>query len=138
MSDDNIARLMELSDSMLDIDPDIFRQIIDSLPSAVLIVDASGKILLVNKQLELLFGYHRSQLLGQNFDVLIPEENRDAHKSHFSFYMKEPTVRPMNPTNHFSGRRADGTGVQLQISLGPLISAHGIWVMASIRKRTDA
>lgn len=133
-----LQRLKELADAVIEVEPDDFKQIIDALPSALMIVDETGKILLVNHQLELLFGYTRTFLLGKNFDLLIPEAYREKHKQHFAGYMRFPSVRPMNPTNHFSGRRRDGTEVPLQISLGPIVSTRGIWAMAVIRPRSDA
>ena len=133
-----IQRMKEIADAVIDIEPDDFKQIIDNLPSALMIVDEKGKILLVNHQLELLFGYTRTVLLGKKFDMLIPDTYRDKHGKHFAGYMQFPSVRPMNPTNHFSGRRRDGTEVPLQISLGPIVSTRGIWAMAVIRPRTDA
>jgi len=134
---DGLQRLREISGKLVDMDPDLFQQIIDALPDALLIADAQSKILLVNKQLELMFGWPRTMLMGQRLDMLMPEEVRTIHKAHFDDYFMNPSARPMNMGKHLTGLRRDGRLVTVQISLGPIISPQGTWGLALIRRAID-
>src|SRR5262245_1553707 len=59
-----------------------FQQIVESLPDAVVVIDAAGRILLVNAQAEATFGYGRDEMLGQPIELLVPERFRAAHVGH--------------------------------------------------------
>jgi PAS domain S-box-containing protein len=137
MSADTIRALKSISDRLVDIDPSLFQQIIDNLPDGLLIADAQGHIILVNRQLELMFGYSRSQLLDKPVETLIPEDKREAHKKYFADYFRAPAARPMNKAMPLTGLRHDGSLVTVQIELGPLISSQGVWGLALIRRVGD-
>jgi PAS domain S-box-containing protein len=137
MTTDPLRALKSISDRLVDIDPSLFQQIIDNLPDGLLIVDAQGHIILVNRQLELMFGYSRTQLLDKPVETLIPEEKRDAHRQYFAAYFKAPTARPMNRAQPLTGVRHDGSFVTVQIELGPLVSSQGVWGLALIRRVSD-
>lgn len=133
MTEKTLDRLRQLADVLPDFDYGTFEQIINLLPDGLLIVDADGKILLVNRQVELTFGYHRSELLGHHFHLFLPQDLRDVHDAHFANYKLNPTTRWMNQARHLKGLRKDGITVTLQISIGPLPTPRGMWFMALIR-----
>ena len=59
-----------------------------------MIVDASGRIVLVNQQTEEMFGYERDELMGRRIEVLLPERVRVRHVGHRDGYIADPrTVR---------------------------------------------
>ena len=74
---------------------DQFGELIEALPDAMVFVNTGGEIVLVNSQAELLFGYSRTELLGQHIDTLVPERFRARHAGHVSRYAEAPGVRPM-------------------------------------------
>src|SRR5439155_20038848 len=51
---------------------DQFRLAIESAPTGMLMVDRSGTIVLVNAQVERLFGYERAELIGRPVETLVP------------------------------------------------------------------
>lgn len=116
------------------IDPEMFAQIIDALPDGLLIIDDSGVILLANQQTELLFGYPRSMLIGQPIHMLLPEELRTRHEQHIRMFFALPAVRPMNMAQTLQGQRRNGSRLSVQISLGPLVSKHGVLALALVRR----
>ena len=67
-----------------------FRNVLESAPDAMVIIDHFGKITVVNGQAERMFGYSRKELLGQEVEMLLPEDVRERHISHRAAYSATP------------------------------------------------
>jgi two-component system, LuxR family, sensor kinase FixL len=113
-----------------------FEALVEAAPDAMVIADQSGKITLVNAQAEKLFGYQRSELLGADLEMLIPETLRAKHIAHRSGYAREPRVREMGANLDLVARRKNGTEFSVEISLSPIRTEDGLWVASSIRDVT--
>lgn len=110
-------------------------QLIEAVPDALVVIDAAGRIVVVNKQTEDMFGYRRAEILGQPIEVLVPERFRTDHVAKRDGYLAKanPDARPMGAGLELVGRRKDGREIPVEISLNPLTSETGLLVVASVR-----
>ncbi len=113
-----------------------FRNLLESAPDAMIIVDSRGVIEIVNRQCQEMFGYPREDLVGQPIEFLLPERFRRAHKSHIKGYCENPHLRPMGRGMELAGRRYDGSEFPVEISLSPVQGPDGLRVSSVIRDVT--
>jgi PAS domain S-box-containing protein len=110
-----------------------FRDLLESAPDAIVIVNEHGRIVLTNAQTEKLFGYPRHELLEQPIEILIPHRFHVEHAGHRKRYAQSPRRRAMGADLELFGRRKDGTEFPVEVSLSPLESGEGKLISSAIR-----
>jgi PAS domain S-box-containing protein len=102
-----------------------FRLAVEAAPAAIVMLDNEGRIVLVNAQTEVLFGYNRDELLGQPIEILVPgscpKSRPDQHQA-----------RRLRIKRDLFGLRKDGKQFQVEIELTPIETERGKWVLCSI------
>jgi len=114
-----------------------FRLAVDASPSGMVIVDQQGRIVLVNKRVEELFGYGRKELLGQLIEILVPESAREKHAGFRKEVSAQTLPRSMGMGRLLYARRKDGTQFPVEIGLNPIETEHGTRVLSSITDITE-
>jgi PAS domain S-box-containing protein len=95
-------------------------------------IDQRGSIVLVNREIERMFGYPREELLGRPIELLVPERNRSEHPRWRGGFVAAPSVRSMGAGRELFGRRKDGSEVPVEIGLTPVATAEGMFVISSV------
>ena len=113
-----------------------FRNLLESAPDAMIIVDELGQMVLVNGQALRMFGYEREEMVGQAVDTLLPEDQRRAHVGHRDAYFGAPMLRPMGQDLDLVGMRKDGSEFPVEISLSPVTTDSGRYISSVIRDVT--
>jgi PAS domain S-box-containing protein len=119
-----------------------FRLPVEGLPNGMLMVDESGAILLVNQQIEQLFGYERAELIGQPVEMLVPQRMRSHHAGDRAKFFVHSESRAMGKGRDLYGVKKDGQEFPLEIGLNPIRTPDGVKVLASVvdisaRKRAE-
>lgn len=114
-----------------------YRDILESMPDGIIMVNATGRIVFSNTQAEKLFGYGTGTLRGTMIESLLPERFRAGHLGHRSRYFGHPRARTMGIGLELYGLRQDGTEFPVEVSLCPLTTEEGELVVSAIRDITE-
>lgn len=120
-------------DDELDVDiARLLRAAVEFAPNGFLLVDARGSIVLVNREIERIFGYARNELIGQSVETLVPPRARAEHPELRKEFFANPSARAMGAGRDLTGLRKDGSEVPVEIGLNPIRTAQGLCVLSSI------
>ncbi len=97
-----------------------FRSVFDASPDALIVVDPSGRIRIVNAAAQSMFHFAPGKMVGRSIDELVPESVAREHAGHRAKYDERPRARPMGVNNALFGRRTDGTSFAVDIMLSPI------------------
>lgn len=118
--------------------------VLDAAPAAIVGSDSEGLVDYLNPQAVALFGYQPEELLGRPVEVLVPAEPRAVHVAHRARFTARPAARPIGASSaELVGRRKDGSVFPAEISLIPLETDKGLWVLSTVvdvsgRRRAQA
>lgn len=114
-----------------------FKSLLESAPDAMIVVDRDGRIVIVNRRAERMFGYCREEMYGQEVEFLLPDRSRSKHIKLRQHYVDNSKSRPMGLGLDLRGRRQDGSDFPVEIALSPIVADEGEFVSSVIRDVTD-
>jgi PAS domain S-box-containing protein len=109
-----------------------FRLVVEASPNAIVLVDSAGRVVMVNRQTELMFGYERAELLGQPMEKLLPDRLRGSHVGMRQAFHAAPEQRRMGGNRELFGQHRDGHLIPLEVGLSPIRSESETLVQAVI------
>jgi PAS domain S-box-containing protein len=120
-----------------------FRLAVEASPAGALMIDANGRIVLINRAAASLFGYERDELIGRSIEILVAPAIREKHPRFRAEFLLSPTTRAMGAGRDLYGVRKDGSEVPVEIGLNPIETDEGVFVLSSIvditeRKRAES
>ncbi len=118
-----------------------FRSVVESAPSAMVMIERSGEIVLVNSETERLFGYERHELVGRKIEMLVPTKYRTDHPERRERFFLSPHSRQMGEGRDLFAMRKDGTEFPVEIGINPIETESGIMalgVLVDITERKNA
>lgn len=98
------------------------KTLIESLAEGVVVVNESGRIIIINERMSKLTKYEKDEIMGQPLDVLIPGRFAVAHHGHFKNFLLHPKIRPMGNDLELFARRKDNSEFPIEISLSSLVT----------------
>ena len=114
-----------------------FRQVVESAPNAMVMINTRGTIEMVNAQAERLFGFTREEMLGQSVEMLVPERFRGNHPQLRDSFFHNPASRPMGAGRDLYGLKKDGSEFPIEIGLNPIQTEEGMMVLSAIVDISD-
>jgi PAS domain S-box-containing protein len=109
-----------------------FRLAVEACPSGMIMVDRSGTIIMVNSEIERLFGYARAELIGKPLDMLVPAGQRGHHAQLRNDFSSRPEARRMGAGRNLYARRKDGSEFSVEVGLNPVQTADGPIVLGVV------
>jgi PAS domain S-box-containing protein len=114
-----------------------FRDLLESTPDAIVMVNVTGRVVLINSQAENVFGYRRAEMMGQPVEMLLPQRFHAAHHGHRGQFFAQPRTRTMGAGLELYGLRKNREEFPVGISFSTLSTEEGPMVMSAVRDLTD-
>ena len=114
-----------------------FRDLQELAPDGMVIVNDSHEIIMVNQEVEKLFGYTRDEMIGRPVEMLIPERFVDAHREFGKLFISDKKKRAMGTGLNIYALRKDGSEFPVEVSLGPIHTSDGLIIISTIRDITE-
>lgn len=113
------------------------RSVLETVPDAMVVIDASGGIRSFSKTAERLFGYGAEEVLGDNVRILMPEPYRSAHDGFLLRYLETSERRVIGVGRVALGRRRDGSTFPMELSIGEVPTGDARFYIGFIRDLTE-
>ena len=111
-------------------------EVLDATPAAIVVVNMTGSIVVVNHAFERLTGFDRGDLIGTQIETLLPSDRRRGHAERRRSFLADPQARSMGAGLGVVCRRKHGAPFDAEVDLGPLPTSDGVFVVCTVRDET--
>jgi PAS domain S-box-containing protein len=134
---DELGKPLSMSGVIFDITDrkkaeELFELATEASPNGVVLIDGQGLIILVNSQIENVFGYTRDELIGKPVEILLPERFGTSFENDRANFFVAAEARTMGPHAQLFARRKDGSEVPVEIGVNAVQTAQGLVVLANV------
>jgi two-component system, LuxR family, sensor kinase FixL len=113
------------------------RSILDTVPDAIVVIDAQAAIQSFSLAAERLFGYDSAEVIGRNVNILMPTPYREAHDGYIERYLRTGERRIIGIGRIVTGRRKDGETFPMELQVAEFTSAGGRYFTGFVRDLTE-
>src|SRR6185437_12789464 len=99
-----------------------WRSIVNTVPDAIIVIDANGTVESFSPAAERLFGYRADEIVGRNVKTLMPPPYREAHDGYLDRYMRTGERRIIGMGRIVVGRRKNGETFPMELAVGEFAS----------------
>ena len=117
---------------------DELHALIDTIPDALVVIDASGRIVSFSKGAEEMFGYSEDEVFGENVSLLMPSPDRERHDSYIRHHLETGEKRIIGIGRVTTARRRNGFTFPIELSIGKLQLGEEQGFVGFIRDLTDS
>jgi two-component system sensor histidine kinase/response regulator len=114
-----------------------FRNILDSVPYGMVLVDEGGDIVIANKHIESMLGYSPEELKGRKIELLLPGRYHQVHRQFCRGYFVNPKERKMGIDLEIYAAHKDGHEIPVEIHLSVIRMEEGVLAQVVIRDNTE-
>jgi two-component system sensor kinase FixL len=114
-----------------------WRSIVDTVPDAIILIDAQGTVESFSPAAERLFGYAAGEVIGHNVKILMPSPYREAHDGYLARYMLTGERRIIGIGRIVVGLRKNGETFPMELSVGEFASSSGNFFTGFVRDLTE-
>ena len=110
--------------------------ILNRMVDGVIVSTKQGIILEVNQPTQNLFGYQRSELIGQNLSILMTEDQSHAHDGYINNFLETGKTNIIGRGREVIGKRKDGTTFPLDLVISEVKNENQHLFVGTIRDIT--
>lgn len=111
--------------------------IFEAMPNALVMANREGKIILVNREAEQMFGYERNELMGRKLEILLPKKLRAGHPEKMKMFFTTPFTRHYSSQANLHGSRKNGEEFPIELGLTPVNTEEGVIALATVVDITE-
>jgi two-component system, sensor histidine kinase PdtaS len=111
---------------------DRFRQVVEAVPNAMVMIDMDGRVEMVNIQAQQVFGYTRDEILGQPVEILAPKQFLGHHERWGDTFFASLRSRPIGARQGLYARRKDGSEFPVEIGFSTIETDEGPKILSAI------
>jgi len=116
---------------------DFLQSILETIPDAIITIDETGKIQMVNAAMEKIFGYSAAELLGQTVNILMPQSESEEHDRHIGRYLETGQAHVIGRRREVTAKCKDGSVFPMKLWMSKLSYSNHRGFIGVIRDITN-